>query len=78
MDMTRREPSPLQERLFIPRLERLIAYHGPRHLLVLLVDGLLGECQQLGGIVAFKGRALAVQLSDLNRESLARKRGGGC
>jgi len=67
----------LQERLFVPRLKRLIAYHGPRHLLVLLVDGLLGEGQQLGRIVAFNGRALAVQLSDLSRESLAHENDEG-
>jgi hypothetical protein len=32
---------PLEERLFVPLLIRLIAHHGPRHLLVLLVNGFL-------------------------------------
>src|SRR5216683_3571601 len=70
------EGSPLQERLLVPRLKRLIAYHGPRHLLVLPVDGLLREARQSRRIVAFKSRTLAVQLSDLTGGSLARKRLG--
>lgn len=60
-------PSPLQESLFVPLLEWIIAHHGPRHLLVLLVDHLLRESRQPRRIVAFKSRALAVQLSNLNQ-----------
>jgi hypothetical protein len=65
--------SPLKERLFVPLLKRLIAHYGPRHLLVLLVDGLLRKGQHFRRIVAFKSYTLAIQLSDLT-ESLARKR----
>jgi hypothetical protein len=71
--------SPLEERLFVPLLIRLIAHHGPRHLLVLLLDGLLHKDQQFCGIVAFKSYALAIQLSDLPvTGSLARKGSRSC
>lgn len=67
------QPSPLNERLFVPFLKRLIAHNGPRHLLVLLVDILLSKGQQLRRIVAFKSYTLTIKLSDLTG-SLARKR----
>ncbi len=59
------EPSPLVDRLIVPLLVRLITQHGPRHLLVLLFDVLLGEGQQFRRIVAFEGYTLAIQLADL-------------
>lgn len=63
--------SPLQEGLFVPWLKRLISHYSPRHLLVLLVDGLLREDGQFGRIVAFKAHALAIQLSDLAGEAVS-------
>lgn len=59
------EPSPLQERLFVPWLIRFAAHHGKRHLLVLLFDGPLRKDLQFRRIVALKSCALTVQISDL-------------
>jgi hypothetical protein len=74
---TRIGASPLEDRVFVPLLKRLITHNGPRHLLVLLVDGLLRKGQQFGSIVAFKSYTLAVQVSYLT-ESLTRNGSRSC
>lgn len=68
---------PLEERLFAPLFIRLITHHGPRHLLILLFDGLLRKGQHFCSIVAFKGYALAVQVPYLT-ESLTRNGSRSC
>src|ERR1700761_4184485 len=63
--------TPLHKRIIVPLLRRLIPYDSERHLLILLFNSLLGESHQLGCIIAFDCRALAVEFSNLSKESVS-------